>query len=105
MMILIKIHKHILLIYLDDDEDVYLEYYSGKGFHIDYSVYMSYVNHINSSNTAEVTNTNILPALGPFLPPSDLKISKDPNLKKLGAVRLTTVHFSSNTLPVYIYIY
>jgi hypothetical protein len=36
----------------DDDDDVYLEYYSGKGFHINYSVYMSYVKHINSSNKA-----------------------------------------------------
>jgi hypothetical protein len=35
-----------------DDDDVYLEYYSGKGFHINYSVYMSYVKHINSSNKA-----------------------------------------------------
>jgi hypothetical protein len=34
----------------DDDDDVYLEYYSGKGFHINYSVYMSYVKHIDSSN-------------------------------------------------------
>jgi hypothetical protein len=34
------------------DDDVYLEYYSGKGFHINYSVYMSYVKHINSSNKA-----------------------------------------------------
>jgi hypothetical protein len=33
-------------------DDVYLEYYSGKGFHINYSVYMSYVKHINSSNKA-----------------------------------------------------
>jgi len=36
----------------DDNDDVYLEYYSGKGFHINYSVYMSYVKHINSSNKA-----------------------------------------------------
>jgi hypothetical protein len=35
-----------------DDDDVYLEYYSGKWFHINYSVYMSYVKHINSSNKA-----------------------------------------------------
>jgi hypothetical protein len=28
------------------DDDVYLEYYSGKGFHINYSVYISYVKHI-----------------------------------------------------------
>jgi hypothetical protein len=36
----------------DDDDDVYVEYYSGKGFPINYSVYMSYVKHINSSNKA-----------------------------------------------------
>jgi hypothetical protein len=36
----------------DDDDDVYLEYYSGKGFHINYSVYMSYVKHINPANEA-----------------------------------------------------
>jgi hypothetical protein len=36
----------------DDDNDVYLEYYSAKGFHINYSVYMSYVKHVNSSNKA-----------------------------------------------------
>jgi hypothetical protein len=36
----------------DDDNDVYLEYDSGKGFHINYSVYISYVKHINSSNKA-----------------------------------------------------
>jgi len=35
-----------------DDDDVYLEYYSGKGFHINYSVYMSYVKHISLSNKA-----------------------------------------------------
>jgi hypothetical protein len=35
-----------------DDDNIYLEYYSGKGFHINYSVYMSYVIHINSSNKA-----------------------------------------------------
>jgi hypothetical protein len=35
-----------------DDDDVYLEFYSGKGFHINYSVYMSYVKHINSSSKA-----------------------------------------------------
>jgi hypothetical protein len=40
-----------------DDDDVYLEYYSGKGFHINYFVYMSYAKHINSSNKAEVMNT------------------------------------------------
>jgi hypothetical protein len=40
------------LFWYDDDNDVYLEYYSGKGFHINYSVYMSYVKHINSSSTA-----------------------------------------------------
>jgi hypothetical protein len=27
----------------DDDDDVYLDYYSGKGFDINYSIYMSYV--------------------------------------------------------------
>jgi hypothetical protein len=36
----------------DDDNDVYIEYYSGKGFHINYSVYMSYVKHINPANKA-----------------------------------------------------
>jgi hypothetical protein len=36
----------------DDDDDVYLEYYSGKGFHINYSVYTSYVKHINPANKA-----------------------------------------------------
>jgi hypothetical protein len=36
----------------DDDDDVYLEFYSGKGFHRNYSVYVSYVKHINSSNKA-----------------------------------------------------
>jgi hypothetical protein len=36
----------------DDDDDVYLEYYSGKRFHINYSVYMSYVKHINPANKA-----------------------------------------------------
>jgi hypothetical protein len=36
----------------DDDDDVYLEYHSGKEFHINYSVYMSYVKHANSSNKA-----------------------------------------------------
>jgi hypothetical protein len=35
-----------------DDDDVYPEYYSGKGTYINYSVYMSYVKHINSSNKA-----------------------------------------------------
>jgi hypothetical protein len=35
-------------IYDDDDDDGYLEYYSGKRFHINYSVYRSYVKHINS---------------------------------------------------------
>jgi hypothetical protein len=35
-----------------DDDDVYLKYFSGKGFHINYSVYISYVKHINSSNKA-----------------------------------------------------
>jgi hypothetical protein len=35
-----------------DDDDVYLEYFSGKGFHMNYSVCMSYVKHINSSNKA-----------------------------------------------------
>jgi hypothetical protein len=34
------------------DDDVSLEYYSGKGFHINYSVHISYVKHINSSNKA-----------------------------------------------------
>jgi hypothetical protein len=34
-------HCHVL-----DDDNFYLEYYCGKGFHINYSVYMSYVNHI-----------------------------------------------------------
>jgi hypothetical protein len=42
----------ILLYSSDDDDDVYLEYYSGKGFHTNWSVYMSYVKHINSSNEA-----------------------------------------------------
>jgi hypothetical protein len=42
---------------LYDDDDVYLECYSGKGFHINCSVYMSYVKHINSSNKALVMNT------------------------------------------------
>jgi hypothetical protein len=37
---------------IDDDDDVYLEKYSGKWFHINYPVYMSYVKHINSSNKA-----------------------------------------------------
>jgi hypothetical protein len=37
---------------LYDDEAVYLECYSGKGFHMNYSVCMSYVKHINSSNKA-----------------------------------------------------
>jgi hypothetical protein len=32
-----------------DDDD---EYYSGKEFNINNSVYMSYVKHINSSNKA-----------------------------------------------------
>jgi hypothetical protein len=41
----------------DDDDDVYLEYYSGKEFHINYSVYMSYVKHINSSNKSSAMNT------------------------------------------------
>jgi hypothetical protein len=36
-------------IFKPNDDDVYLEYYSGKGFHINYS---SYVKHINSSNKA-----------------------------------------------------
>jgi hypothetical protein len=36
----------------DDDDDVYLEYYSAKGFHINYSIYMSCVKHINFSNKA-----------------------------------------------------
>jgi hypothetical protein len=36
----------------DNDDDVYLEYYSGKGFHINYSVCVSYVKHINLSNKA-----------------------------------------------------
>jgi hypothetical protein len=36
----------------DDDDDIYFEYYSGKGFQINYSVYMSYVKHINLSNKA-----------------------------------------------------
>jgi hypothetical protein len=40
----------------DDDDDVYVEYYSGKGFHINYSVYMSYVKHINPANKALVRN-------------------------------------------------
>jgi hypothetical protein len=31
-------------------DDFYLEYYSGKGFYINFSVYISYVKHINSSN-------------------------------------------------------
>jgi hypothetical protein len=37
---------------INHDDDVYLEYYSGKEFHINYSVYMSYVRHINSSSKA-----------------------------------------------------
>jgi hypothetical protein len=32
-----------ILIHIVDGDDVYLEYYGGKGFHINYSVYMSYV--------------------------------------------------------------
>jgi hypothetical protein len=37
----------------DDDDDVYLESLQyGKGFHIIYSVYMSYVKHINPANEA-----------------------------------------------------
>jgi hypothetical protein len=43
-----------------DDNDVYLEYYSGKRFHINYFVYMSYVKHINSSNKASVMNTYLI---------------------------------------------
>jgi hypothetical protein len=46
------ISDHNLFSSYTDDDDVYLEYYSGKGFHINYSVYMSYVKHINSSNKA-----------------------------------------------------
>jgi hypothetical protein len=37
----------------DDDDEIYLEYYSGKVFHINYSVYMSYVKHMISSNKAQ----------------------------------------------------
>jgi hypothetical protein len=37
----------------DDDDDVYLEKLQyGKGIHIKYSVYMSYVKHINPANMA-----------------------------------------------------
>jgi len=39
------------------NDDVYLEYYSGKGFHINYSVYMSYVKHMNSSNKTVIGRT------------------------------------------------
>jgi hypothetical protein len=34
----------------DDDNNIYLKDDSGKGFHINYSIYKSYVKHINSSN-------------------------------------------------------
>jgi hypothetical protein len=33
-------------VYTYSNDDVYLEYYSGKGFHINYFVYMSYVKHV-----------------------------------------------------------
>jgi hypothetical protein len=29
-----------------NDDDVYLEYYNGNEFHINYSVYISYVKHM-----------------------------------------------------------
>jgi hypothetical protein len=48
----LNIYKKIELFILCDDDDVYLEYYSGKGFHINYSAYMSYVKHVNSSSKA-----------------------------------------------------
>jgi hypothetical protein len=44
--------RRICVLLNSPNDDVYLEYYSGKGFHINYSVYMSYVKHINSSNKA-----------------------------------------------------
>jgi hypothetical protein len=50
----------VVTLYSDDDDDVYLEKLQyGEGFHIIYSVYMSYVKHINPANKAEVMNTKI----------------------------------------------
>jgi hypothetical protein len=45
-LLLTPIGKFSQLLPNDDDDDVYLQHYSGKGFDINYSVYMSYVKHI-----------------------------------------------------------
>jgi hypothetical protein len=51
----------LLLFDPNNDDDVSLEYYIGKGFHINCSVYMSYVKQINSSDKVSVNPPGVNP--------------------------------------------